>query len=422
MPTRTCALLLAAGLFWATAAHAQQPAPAATRASQPKMVLVPYQVADLVIPLGEKGAKTDEERLMKLIQDTVAPRSWAAMGGQGTIDYFPITMTLVVNQTPDVQEQVADLLARLRHEQDTEVCLEVRVISVPECFFERLGVSAEDMKHLTSKGVFLSDKVVARLLEAVQGEQRANVLQSPKITMLNGQVGCVDCTDKQSFVTGAEVVHRDGKPILVPKTEEVVTGLRMSACPRVSADRRYVLLNLELDKADLASAVVPSTPVTMEVKDDQGTPHTLVQDLQRPQVNTLRFDTHLTIPDGGTVLIGGLKQVTEGRAEFGPPVLTKIPYTNRLFKNVGTVRETQNVYVLVTPRVIVNEAEEQRQSGHAEESEPYPSPCCGPNKALAELLKAYDAACAAGHKDEAAKFAQAALILDPTCFASKHGR
>ena len=49
----------------------------------------------------------------------------------------------------------------------------------------------------------------------------------------------------------------------------------------------------------------------------------------------------MSVPDGGTVLLGGLKPLSEGRNEFGPPVLSKIPYINRLFKNVGYGRDTR---------------------------------------------------------------------------------
>jgi hypothetical protein len=38
---------------------------------------------------------------------------------------------------------------------------------------------------------------------------------------------------------------------------------------------------------------------------------------------------------------------------------------------------------------------------------------------LAELLSAYDAACAAGRADEADRLARAALSLDPTCFRNR---
>jgi hypothetical protein len=59
-------------------------------------------------------SKTTEESLMQLITSTVEPGSWSERGGPGTIEYHPLTMSLVINQTPDVQERVADLLAALR--------------------------------------------------------------------------------------------------------------------------------------------------------------------------------------------------------------------------------------------------------------------------------------------------------------------
>jgi general secretion pathway protein D len=61
--------------------------------------------------------------------------------------------------------------------------------------------------------------------------------------------------------------------------------------------------------------------------------------------------------------MGGLKQLSEQRSEYGPPILSKIPYINRLFKNVGYGRETDSLLVMVTPRIIVQEEEEERATG-----------------------------------------------------------
>ena len=58
------------------------------------------------------------------------------------------------------------------------------------------------------------------------------------------------------------------------------------------------------------------------------------------------------------MLLGGFKTLSEGRNEFGPPVLSKIPYLNRLFKNVGIGRETKHIMIMVTPRIIINSEEE----------------------------------------------------------------
>jgi general secretion pathway protein D len=61
--------------------------------------------------------------------------------------------------------------------------------------------------------------------------------------------------------------------------------------------------------------------------------------------------------------MGGLKTLVEGRNEYGPPVLSKIPYISRLFKNVGYGREAQSLMIMVTARIIINEEEEKEFTG-----------------------------------------------------------
>lgn len=141
-------------------------------------------------------------------------------------------------------------------------------------------------------------------------------------------------------------------------------------------------------------------------------------------------------------------------------MVSKVPYLNRLFKNVGYGREAQQWVLLVTARIIREDAdagperaETLRRSygdvqklcpgtplaalaaraaaapatvpaavpaatvrGASEEQEAPASAVSRAERVLAELVRAYDAACAAGRKDEAARLAGAALALDPTCF------
>src|SRR5207249_11114128 len=92
---------------------------------------------------GGPSAQTTEALLMQLIRDTIEPGSWSDNGGPGTLEYYPTGMALVVCQTPSVQEQVEDLLAALRRLQDVQVVVEVRLMTVADSFFERIGVDFE---------------------------------------------------------------------------------------------------------------------------------------------------------------------------------------------------------------------------------------------------------------------------------------
>lgn len=390
------------------------------------------------------AAATREDELIKLITSAVSPNSWASMGGQGTIDYFPQTMTLVINQTTDIQEQVADLLNTLRRLQDAEVAIEVRLISIAEGFFERIGLDFNinlktDKKTsrfeplitsgqfkpagyindfspdrfisgLTPAGTFtsdldipirtssfgmaippfggfpnipggnggielglafLSDIQVFLFMEAAQGDQRTNIMQAPKITLFNGQTATISVVDQQFFVTNTAVFNNNGQLTFVPLNTPFTTGgVALTLQAVISADRRIVRLNFgNFALTNLASATVPLFPVPVVITPSfeggfQGQPVVFTQFLQQPVFNSINVSTTVAVPDGGTVLIGGLKRLSEGRNEFGPPVLSKIPYVNRLFKNVGYGREVQNFMMMVTPRIIINEEEERIQAGY----------------------------------------------------------
>ena len=63
------------------------------------------------------------------------------------------------------------------------------------------------------------------------------------------------------------------------------------------------------------------------------------------------------------MLLGGIKRLSEGRTERGIPLLEKVPYVNRLFKNVGIGRASTSLMLMVTPRIIIQEEEELLQTG-----------------------------------------------------------
>jgi hypothetical protein len=79
-------------------------------------VTVSYRVADLL----REDEKVDEglERLRTLVEESVAAESWSEVGGPGVVREHSTTLSLVVRQTPDVHEEIVDLLDQLRSLRD----------------------------------------------------------------------------------------------------------------------------------------------------------------------------------------------------------------------------------------------------------------------------------------------------------------
>lgn len=68
-----------------------------------------YAVADLVVPimgLDNQENKTKEDGLIGKIVRSVAPKSWKAKGGTGTILFSPKDYSLVVSNSQSVHTQV----------------------------------------------------------------------------------------------------------------------------------------------------------------------------------------------------------------------------------------------------------------------------------------------------------------------------
>jgi hypothetical protein len=82
-----------------------------------------------------------------------------------------------------------------------------------------------------------------------------------------------------------------------------------------------------------------------------------------PTFTTIRVATTATIPDGGGGLLGGYSRASEGRTEYGAPIVGKMPYLGRTVRNVGFGRTIVKGKVIGSVRIIDLREEEYRQTG-----------------------------------------------------------
>jgi hypothetical protein len=65
------------------------------------------------------------------------------------------------------------------------------------------------------------------------------------------------------------------------------------------------------------------------------------QSVQLPTFSFATVGTTVVVPDGGSAFLGGINRAETGRSEFGTPMLDKIPFLSRPFKNTG-IGQTRN--------------------------------------------------------------------------------
>jgi len=71
------------------------------------------------------------------------------------------------------------------------------------------------------------------------------------------------------------------------------------------------------------------------------------------------LETSVHVPDGGTLLLGGLKQTNQQERELGVPILSKVPILNRLTTNRGMTRDDDILLILIKPKIIIQVEQEE---------------------------------------------------------------
>ncbi len=216
---------------------------------------------------------------------------------------------------------------------------------------------------------FLSDIQVFMFLEAVQGDRRAHIMQAPRITLFNGQQGFINGQVQRPIFSGfVPITLPTGMVVMSAINTPFPFGMGMQVQPVVSPDRRFIRLNVQ---PQFGSPLIDTAAATVLVQSGSQTgtfdsgvqpplPNGPLQvQIQPTSVNLFTSNTTVNVPDGGTVVLGGFRFLAEERTEYGPPILSKIPYLSRLFRNVGWSRDGGTLIFLVTARIISIEEEEQ---------------------------------------------------------------
>jgi type II secretory pathway component GspD/PulD (secretin) len=186
-------------------------------------------------------------------------------------------------------------------------------------------------------------------------------LQAPKVTTFNGAPATIFSNTTQYYVQQLIPIVGPGAVAYTPVIGAVPTGVTMTVTPVVSADRRYVRMTLApFFNANNGFQTFTSQSGAVGGSGLGGGAAVITTTIQLPNVTTNTVTTTVTVPDGGTVLLGGVKTLNEQRTENGVPVLSKIPMIDRLFRNVGIGRTTNSLMLMVTPRIIILEEEEER--------------------------------------------------------------
>ncbi|MEQ1633001.1 MAG: hypothetical protein ABL997_11560 [Planctomycetota bacterium] len=206
-------------------------------------------------------------------------------------------------------------------------------------FTSGLGQALTPNGGFTASWAYLGDTQIQAILRAVEKQEDAEIVNSQYLSVLDKERGHVAVINQTAYVRDFDVEVAQASFIADPKVDVIQDGIVLDVRPVIQQDRKYIILNLNPTIAEL-SRPIPTFTTSLAGS-------TLPVTLQLPNLRVTSFATTARVPDGGTVLLGGLRQVLtrERRAEI--PLLSQLPLLSFFFKQEGVADENRSLMVMV---------------------------------------------------------------------------
>jgi len=207
-----------------------------------------------------------------------------------------------------------------------------------------LGTGGLSLQH-----TFLDDTQVEVILRAVQKSERLQTITASKLTVYNTQRATVEVLNKVAYVADYDVEIAQLANIANPVIRNAMDGVVLDVKPIVSADWRFITLEL---RPTVATLVRPIPTFTTTLASNLAAAPVVIQ---IPRLRKSSVRTTVSMPDGGTLLLGGLKYYEQLDAVSEVPVLGKIPVLGFLFSRKGSYTNRRNLIILIKAEIVVPE-------------------------------------------------------------------
>jgi type II secretory pathway component GspD/PulD (secretin) len=360
-----------------------------------------------------EGLVVTSAALESLIRDNISPQSW----NDDPSNSVRITEagTLVVFQTAEVHDQIQHLLDDLREATGIMVDIQARFLKVEDNFLEDIGVDfrglgqpglgtntfindfgdastqadlGKEIGQGTDLGAFyddgqdgdvrarveqlydvalgndnvlnnagglafqwtyLNDLQMELVLRAVAKNERRELVTAPRLLVFNTARANISVMNQVAYVQDFDVEIAQAASIADPIIKVVEDGVVLDVHPVVSADRRFVMMELRPTVATLKRPI-------KEVATTLGSQNSVT--IQLPELDIQRVKTTVPMPDGGTVMLGGLRVSEKQDLRSGIPILNQIPVLRFLFERKGTYAANQKLLILITANIVIPQEHE----------------------------------------------------------------
>jgi len=184
---------------------------------------------------------------------------------------------------------------------------------------------------------FYGDKHVNALLTAMKSKNYGRVLAKPKILVVDNELGTIKTTDTTYVETTSSIPVSSGgagqEATLITTASDFTpytAGITLEITPHIS-EGDLLRLDISLIRSDFLSGGDADSP---------------------PNTTESEVATAVTVPDGSTVILGGLLKLNQSKGGKKVPILGDLPLLGGLFRGANNSDRQSKLYVFVKAEVI----------------------------------------------------------------------
>lgn len=196
---------------------------------------------------------------------------------------------------------------------------------------------------------FLDDTELEVVLRAVAKQERSEEIQAPRLLIFNNQRSSMSFLRNLSYIKDFEVEIAQAAAVANPVIGTVSDGVALDVRPVVDSELKFITMELRPTVVTL-QLPIPTFTTTLGV----GQPISI----QLPELQRQTVRTTVTIPDGGTMMLGGMKLVERQNLRSSVPLLGSLPVLGWLFTRNGTSVQNRKILILVRASIILMDEQE----------------------------------------------------------------
>ena len=186
-----------------------------------------------------------------------------------------------------------------------------------------------------------SSDSVSVLVRALASRRDVRVLSRPQVTALDNQIAQVQVGQQVPIVDGVNITAQG---IANPNIIQDEAGIILTVTPRISPDGQIVMEVVAEKSAFLGDGVPIFTDTDGAV-------------ITSPIKDITTALTSVKVPDGQTIVIGGMITKTEDNDHRKVPYLGDIPLIGSLFRYDSSQHRRTELLIFLTPRIVRTDAD-----------------------------------------------------------------